>query len=401
MLHFLGLGQVPKRPLIDTTGGIERVALEIARVQARRGVDVTVAVMAPTAWHGAWEGVNLRHLEPYSWAKFSYRGTVRDFRAHLSLTKCAQLGRFDLVHLHEYRRTRFIENLPKVMHIHNDPFERVPDHAPAGAAAHYWGELGKADAQIAVSSFVSRRLHMLHERAGKAAPSANIVVNQSGVNADMSPCEQHEARERIRRELGLKDSDVLFMFAGAVRSQKGVVQLARAFSKLADEQNNAFLAIAGGKKLWVDDDPPTETAELEVRAILADAVTQRRVTLLGIVPSGSLPSYYAAADVFVLPSMFQESFGLVILEAFAAGIPVIGARSGAIPELIEDGRNGLLVDQGDVDGLRDAMRRLLLDAALRKRLGEAGRQMAVSMSWENTVDRLERIYQGVLESNGT
>lgn len=400
VLHFLGLGQVPKKPLIDTTGGIERVALEIARLQAKRGAEVTVAVMAPTAWRGTWEGVNLRHLRPYSWAKFSYRGSVRDFRTHLSLSKYILLKRFDLVHLHEYRRTRFIEKLPKVMHFHNDPFDRVPVDSTDQAAAHYWTELGKAKAQIAVSTFVGRRLEILHQRAGAAAPTPNIVVNQSGVDANMLPREQwQEARERTRRELGLKESDVLYLFAGAVRSEKGVIQLAQAFSKLAEKHKNAYLAVVGGKKLWVDDDPPTETAELQIREILGNMAAEKRALFLGILPSAALPSHYAAADVFVLPSMFQESFGLVILEAFAAAIPVIGARSGAIPELIEDDHNGLLVNQGDVDGLLDAMRRLLLDRALRERLGAAGRQTALRMPWENTVDRLERVYQGILASN--
>ena len=61
VLHFLGIGRLPKRPMVEATGGLERVALEIARIQARRGVKVTVASMAPTAWSGTWEGVSLRH----------------------------------------------------------------------------------------------------------------------------------------------------------------------------------------------------------------------------------------------------------------------------------------------------------------------------------------------------
>src|SRR5262249_49857262 len=152
------------------------------------------------------------------------------------------------------------------------------------------------------------------------------------------------------------------------------------------------------RDLWVDGHPPGEIAEQRVHTILAEAVMQRRVSMLGMVSPAILPSYYAAADVFVLPSMFQETFGLVILEAFAAGTPVIGARSGGIPELIEDGRNGLIVNQGDVDGLRDAMHLLPADREIRERLGAAGRQTALDMSWENTVDRLERIYDGVLHA---
>ena len=397
ILHFLGLGRVPKRPMIDAAGGIERVALELARIQARRGAEVTVASMTPQAWRGTWEGVRLRHLQPYPWAKISFGGDVKDFRVHLRLTECIRLGRFDFVHLHEYSRTRFFEKVPKVVHIHNNPFDGVPNPDIGKTAGAYWRALGRAGAQIAVSAFVGNRLRLSHESAGAAAPSANIIVNQSGVDADLLSCEQRrEARERIRGELGLKESDVLFMFAGALRSEKGVIQLAQAFSKLAAEHDNAYLAIAGGRDLWVDGHPPGETAEAQVHAMLAQAVTQRRAFFLGMVSPAKLPSYYAAADVFVLPSMFQETFGLVILEAFAAGIPVIGARSGGIPELVEDGRTGLIVEQGDVDGLRDAMARLLLDRELRKRLGEAGRQTALAMSWENTVDRLERIYQSVL-----
>jgi glycosyltransferase involved in cell wall biosynthesis len=399
ILHFLGIGRVPKNPMIDAAGGVERVALEIARIQARRGHEVTVASMMPKGWHGTWEGVHLRHLRPYSWAKINYRGHVRDFRVHLSLAGCVRLERFDLVHLHEYARTRLFGKVPTVIHFHNNPLDGVPDSALGKAATPYWRAVGKAGAQIAVSGFVGRRLQQSHEHAGADALPSNIVVNQAGVHADMlASNEQRAARERIRRDLGLKDTDVLFMFAGALRSEKGVIQLAQAFLKLAAEHGNAFLAIAGGRDLWVDGHPPGETAEARVHAMLSEAVKQRRASFLGMVSPTALPSYYAAADAFVLPSMFQETFGLVILEAFAAGIPVIGARSGGIPELVEDGRTGLLVDQGDVDGLCDAMRRLLVDRELRERLGAAARQTAISMPWENTVDRLERIYQGVQQA---
>lgn len=398
ILHFMGGGWLTKRPMIDATGGTQRVALEIARIQARRGVDVTVASIAPTPWRGTWEGVKLRHFRPYSWAKISYRGIVRDFRQHLSLAMFIRSGRFDLLHLHEYRRTRFFEKFPKVMHFHNNPLDGIADAALARAAVSYWREIGRADAQIAVSSFIGNRLRLSHERAGSAVPPANIFVNQSGVNANMmSPEQWREARERSRRELGLKDSDILFMFAGALRLEKGVVQLAHAFSKLAAGHDNAFLAMAGGRELWGHGDP--DTADQQVHTVLAEAMTQRRAFVLGIVSPTIMPAYYAAADVFVLPSICQEAFGLVILEAFAAGVPVIGARSGGVPELVEDGRTGLLVDQGDVDGLHRAMNRLLTDQELRGRLGRAARQTALNMPWENTVDRLEQIYQGALASH--
>ena len=398
VLHFLGIGRLPKRPMDDATGGTERVALEIARVQARRGVKVTVACMAPEAWTGTWEGVQLRHLKPYPWAKVRYRGSLKDFRVHLPLIRCARLGRFDIVHLHEYRFTRFLGR-PSVVHFHNNPLDGLPDTGFGAAAGYFWMDLGKAQAQIAVSSFVGRRLQLSHEQAGPTALPANIVVNQSGVDANvLSYAQQQEARTRIRRELGLKDSDVLFIFVGAVRSGKGVIQLAQAFTKLAAEHGNVHLAVAGSTKLWLDSQGPKDTGEQQARAILAEALAQRRVSLLGLVAPAALPPYYAAADVLVMPSIFQEGFGLVILEAFAAGIPVIGARSGAVSELVEEERTGLLVDPGDADSLHHAMHRLLLDHDLRQRLGAAGRQTALNMPWEKTVDRLEKIYRGAMAS---
>ena len=110
-------------------------------------------------------------------------------------------------------------------------------------------------------------------------------------------------------------------------------------------------------------------------------------------------SYYAASDALVLPSMFQETFGLVILEAFSVGRPVIAFRSGGIPELVEDRRNGLIVEQGDEEALYQAMRELTLDRALRERLGAAGERTVQRYSWENTADQIEAVYQSALETH--
>src|SRR5579862_1133810 len=137
VLHFLGIGRLPKQPMDDATGGTERVALEIARIQARRGMKVTVASMAPETWRGTWEGVDLRHLRPYPWAKVRYRGSLKDFRVHLPLIRCVRLGRFDIVHLHEYRFTRFLAK-PSVVHFHNNPLDGLPDTAFGDAATYFW-----------------------------------------------------------------------------------------------------------------------------------------------------------------------------------------------------------------------------------------------------------------------
>lgn len=383
--------------MIDASGGTERVALEIGRIQALRGDHVTIASMAPAAWQGSWEGVRLLHLKPYSWAKIRYRGHVKDLQVHLRLSAFIHAGMFDVVHLHEYFKTRLLANKTKVMHFHNNPLDGLHGHELEQHAPRYWNEVGKSAAQIAVSEFVARRLHLAHQFAGQGAAPENIVVNQSGVNVDALPMQRRrEERARIRHQLGLKEADVLFMFAGAVRPEKGVVQLAQAFAQLSDEYPAACLAIAGGSALWIEKSVTNDNTELQVHAILDRAVDRKRAFVLGIISPSEIISYYAAADVFVLPSMVQETFGLVVLEAFAAGIPVIAAKSGGLPELVQDRKNGLLVDQGDVEGLYLGMRELLLDREMRQRLGSAARESSLDFAWEQTVDRLERIYAAAL-----
>jgi glycosyltransferase involved in cell wall biosynthesis len=292
--------------MVDATGGTERSALEIARIQTRRGHDVTVASKADQNWQGSWQGVRLLHLAPYSWVKFL--GKTRG--AHLPVAALARFGRFDLIHLHEYRNTRFFGARPRVMHFHNDPQGDLDAAQFAAYAPKYWSRVGTSSTQIAVSEFVVKQLTLAHSRAGSDALPANIVKVPGGVDSKaLLPQQRKEERMRIRQKLGLKDTDVLFLFAGAIRPEKGVDYLARVFAKLSEENPNACLAVAGGSKLWVErgwlQGNALEATEQKVRDFLAPAIARDRAFMLGMVPPAEIASVYAAADVFVLPSMFQ------------------------------------------------------------------------------------------------
>ena len=95
--------------------------------------------------------------------------------------------------------------------------------------------------------------------------------------------------------------------------------------------------------------------------------------------------YYQRAALLVMPS-FYESFGIACLEAMAFGLPVVATRVGGLPEVIEDGVTGLLVPPGDADALAQAMIRLLSDADLRRRMGQAGRERVLK---EFTTERAD------------
>jgi glycogen synthase len=118
--------------------------------------------------------------------------------------------------------------------------------------------------------------------------------------------------------------------------------------------------------------------------------------VLGKVARSAVLQEYRSADVLVLPSRF-EPFGIVLLEAMASGIPVVASRVGGIPEIVEDGRTGLLVPPGEPDRLADALRTLRDDPGFARRMGDAGRRRAETFSWDRLGPRFVELFRELTE----
>ncbi|HEU5443595.1 MAG TPA: glycosyltransferase family 4 protein, partial [Steroidobacteraceae bacterium] len=115
--------------------------------------------------------------------------------------------------------------------------------------------------------------------------------------------------------------------------------------------------------------------------------------LHGRVANCEIRSHYARAGIFVFPSLWQEPFGIPVIEAMAAGLPVVATRGGALPEVVVDGETGILVERGDGEALAAAIGKLLSDPHLRKRMGHAGRKRVQQLfTWDRSVARLEELY---------
>ena len=114
----------------------------------------------------------------------------------------------------------------------------------------------------------------------------------------------------------------------------------------------------------------------------------------GFIAHERLPAALAHADLLVLPSVYEE-LGTVLLEAMQAGLPVVASRTGGIPDVIEDGANGMLVPSGDPEALARAIDRLLADRDLARRLSEEAQERAKDYDWEVLAERILRVYQGV------
>ncbi len=121
--------------------------------------------------------------------------------------------------------------------------------------------------------------------------------------------------------------------------------------------------------------------------------TAERVQFLPYVSHDDVVHYLQCADVFVQPSVWAEPFPLSVLEALAAGVPVVASRTGGLVECISHGETGLLVEPDDATALADALLQLLEDGDQRRQMGARARQRAVEeFSWGLTVRRLTSLY---------
>jgi glycosyltransferase involved in cell wall biosynthesis len=181
----------------------------------------------------------------------------------------------------------------------------------------------------------------------------------------------------------------LVLYVGTLARDKGAIQTVEAMRRLWEAGSDATLAMIGA---------PLEHFMRYV-AGLPESVRER-LRVLPYAPDAIKRDAYAAADVFAMPSR-TDSFGIVYLEAWCYGVPVIGARAGGVPDVIEDGKSGLLVRFGDAAELAGAVGRLLADKKLARRLGEAGRARVMSrFTWNRVYAAVREVYEELVGLDG-
>lgn len=174
-------------------------------------------------------------------------------------------------------------------------------------------------------------------------------------------------RAALRAQIGIGADRVAILFASKFAPRKHPDDLIRACARLVDEGLPVDLVMVGAGQM-----------EAELRA-LAASFPRLTTVFTGFLNQSELPRHYAACDIFVLPSE-NEPWGLIINEVMCAGLPVVASREiGAVPDLVFNGRNGRVFDATDLDGLVGALRPIVADAELRRRMGEESR--AIISRW--------------------
>jgi glycogen synthase len=254
--------------------------------------------------------------------------------------------------------------------------------------------VGTAD-RVARNSTMDHQLHLLRdadavlaltslERDGLMALGVQPrKIDTVGSGLDLPPLLDDPAKLVARFQL----PSPFVLFVGRVSYDKGAIHAAEAVIALRRQGVAVTLALIG-----------QIAPEFDRFWRRLQAVDQAAIRPLGLLNESEKHALLSASQMLLLPSR-TDSFGLVLLEAWAHGKPVIGARAGGIPGVIDEAQNGFLVDFADVTALAAAIRRLLTDKALRQTMGAAGQnKVTTTYTWDRVAERVATTYQNLQRS---
>jgi starch synthase len=221
--------------------------------------------------------------------------------------------------------------------------------------------LTSADRLICVSEYVRQRFLSMGFQ--------DMDVIHNGVDGDVFYRED-DARER----LGIPDDEFTVLYVGRLSPEKGILHLIRALKGVSGVRLN----IIGSGPLSL--------------AVRAYSKKRGNVRFLGRLPDRALRMHYSAADITAFPSVWQEPFGMVLIESMACGTPVVAFRVGGIPEIIQDGRNGILLDERSSGALREAIRYARDNPFPRKASDYCMDYVRRRFTWDRAAMKTEKVY---------
>lgn len=386
------------------TGGMNVYVRELSRWLGRQGIAVDVYTRRQDPWEPTIVNFGPRarviHLPagpeaPY--AKHRIWDHLPEFVEGVLAFAARQGLHYDVLHSHYWLsgwvalQLRALWSLPMVHMSHtlgypkNAAAQQAWEQDPPRRLQVEYEVLKQSDALVAESP--ASKQHMLQEYG---VPPARIQTIPCGVDTTLfRPQEALQARHALTLPLSVP----LALFVGRLQPLKGLDTLLRAAALVRQQHPMLQVLIIGG---GVDVGDVHEEEELgRLRALAAALGLTEHVVFLKAQPQETLAQYYAAADVFVMPSHY-ESFGMVALEAMACGTPVVASEVGGLASTVLHEHTGLLAPVGDAEAFAAAMKRLLASPSLRTLWGQASVQRAQNYAWPRVVERNVQIYQRLL-----
>ncbi len=364
-------------------GGIQRHILALDRAFRRAGHQVTM--IAPCSTNGERAEPLPPNLIPISGTVLPLPTSGSQVRVVLSPRLARQVRqimaqkRFDVVHLHEplmpvvcLLALYYARSCPTTLAVGTFHAYRDENIGYEYARPIFHRLMNRLEGRIAVSEAA-------RDTVARYFPGTYRLI-PNGVDLSLF------GRMDLEPIARFADGRPNILFAGRLEKRKGFNHLLRAFEQVKRAVPAARLIAVGAFN--------AEQSEPFVR--WAEENRLEDVHFVGRVSDEELARYYRTADLVCAPSTGFESFGLVLLEAMAAGCPVVASDIPGYREVVRDGVEGLLVPPGDEGGLAAAVLRLLTDEALRRRLSERGRVRAGFFSWERVAGQILDYYDELL-----
>jgi glycosyltransferase involved in cell wall biosynthesis len=207
--------------------------------------------------------------------------------------------------------------------------------------------------------------------------------------ADTSEFSPQVSSAGLRGKLGLGESARVLFALQRLSREKRVGVMIESMRYVSRKMNDVVLIVGG--------EGPEETRLKELSARIG---VSERVIFAGFIPQEELPHYYGLADLFVFHSLY-ETFGIALAQALTSGMPVVSVNCTAIPELVEDGVNGILIPPNEPHQLAAGIMRLLEDATLRETYGKRAREKALAkFNWDTVAWHYEKVLQAAASASG-
>lgn len=309
-------------------------------------------------------------------------------RSFIKLWKLSGKEQFDLIQAHWVIPNApvaimvgSLRKLPVVISLHGSDVYLAEKVKPVGWVARW---AFKRAAAVTASS------QDLLERAQKMGasldPGRGVLIPYGADPASFNPLE--DARSEIRQSMGIKEGEKILYCCGRLVYKKGFEYAIRALPEVLSKLPEVKLIITGKGDL-----------EAELKALAVQLGVEKQVRFEGAVPHTEIPHYLAACDLFLLPSVIDKSGNVdglpnTLLEAMAAGRPVVASEVAGVPLAVQNGRNGRLVPPGDPEALAGAVVELLENPGKAREFGRAGREkIEKELNWKNIARRYVSVFQ--------
>lgn len=363
-----------------TVGGSGVVASELGKLLAEKGHEIHfITTGRPFRLNRMYPNIYFHQVDVNQYSVFQY--PPYEIALANKIAEIIKREELDILHVHYaiphavcaiLGRQIARSSIKIVTTLHGTDIT-VLGHDPSLSAAIRFG-IEESDAVTAVShALISQTMDVIYPKK-KIQPIYNFI--------DERVYRKRPANDRLRQELGIADEDKVIMHVSNFRSVKRVPDVVRVFKRVREKMPAKLLLVGDGPEMTI------------VCKLVSELQLEGSVLFLG--KQDNLEELYALSDLLLLLSE-KESFGLVLLEAMACGVPCIGTNVGGIPEVIEHGKNGFISELGDIESMTAQALQLLTDEEFYQKASEqALKTVQTRFDSQKIVHEYETLYFNLL-----